>query len=119
MNEKTELREDVWKQLVDYIESEDLFFPVKIRQRISAEVYDIFDSFIDLMLRRKMLLEFRKKSVYNRIAHWLLKFKMRKKVNKTELVEIYVKGPNWEIDKARTFSDLLGDEKPIVEEVIH
>lgn len=119
MEENTlSLKEIVWKQLLDYIESEDLFFPFKIRKKVSEDAHETFEEFLELMLEKKMLIEFRKKSIFNRIALWIFKRKMKDREDKDQITQIYVKGPAWETYKSSTYAEVAGladlDNKEIV-----
>lgn len=118
-NTTLSLKEMVWKQLIDYIDSEDLFFPFKIRQKVSDEAHQILDEFVELMLERKMLVEFRRKNIFNRIALWIFKRKIKDHEKKDELTQIYVKGPNWDVYKDQTYAEVAGIEEESNQEIIH
>jgi hypothetical protein len=105
---ETDIREIVWKQLIDYIDSEELFFPAKIRNQISEDAHEILDLYVSIMLDRGMLREFRKMSVINRIAFWFFKRRMRKQQQDDQLTEVYVKGPEWDSGKECSFQQLSG-----------
>lgn len=116
--EKKRLRETVWRQLIGYIEEQEYFFPFKIRQQISEDAYPILDDFINLLKERGMIVEFQRKSFFNRIAHWIYKRKMRKQNQNPELLEVYTKGDNWETGKNRTYAELAGVIESTPEEEI-
>lgn len=107
MADETGMGETVWRQLIDYIDSNDLFFPQKIRQNISGEAEVIFESYMALMKARKMLIKFEKKSISNRIALWLFKFRFRKRKKNAELLDIFIKGPAWKELKDKPLSELV------------
>lgn len=126
MMETTEnLKELVWNQLVDYIESEELFFPFKIRQKISEDADETFNKFLELMIDKKMLVEFQKKSIFNRIAMWIFKRKIKDNANRDELMQIYVKGPAWEEFKGHSYAEVAGvaeaaeNDKNNTNEIVH
>lgn len=109
MPEKALLREQVWRQLIDFIDPEELFFPFKIRKMINEEAHPILDGFLTLMIDRGMLVEFQQQSMVNKIAHWFYRFRIRKSEDKENMLEVYAKGPNWEAHKDRTFAQLAGE----------
>ena len=105
------IKEAIWRQLIELIEAEELFFPEKIRKRINEESKPFLAEFVDTMISCGMLIEFSKKSLSNRIAHWIFKVKIRKKENRDGLLEIYVKGPDWEKLKSLSFAQIKGSEQ--------
>lgn len=109
MADEREMGEKVWRQLIDYIDSSDLFFPQKIRQNITGEAEIIFESYMKLMIERKMLIKFEKKSISNRIALWLFKFRFRKRNRTAELLDIFIKGPAWKELKDKPLSELMAE----------
>ena len=117
-NEQTRLRETVWRQLVGYIDEQEYFFPFKIRQQISEDAYPILDDFINLLIERGMLVEFKRKSFFNRIAHWIYKRRMKRQNQNPELLEVYTKGDNWETAKTRTYAELAGVIESPGEEIV-
>lgn len=119
MDATQSLKEIVWKQLIDYIESEDLFFPYKIRKQISEDAHQTFEDFLELLLEKKMLMDFKKKNVFNRIAHWIFKRKIKERDDKDQLSQIYVKGPAWEENKGKSHAEVAGLEQPGDAEIIH
>lgn len=102
------IKEVIWRQLIQLIEEDQLFFPEKIRKRINDEARPFLEEFLDIMLKNGMLMEFRKKSLSNRIAHWIFKVKIRKRENKGGLLEIYVKGSGWEKLKKLSYLQITG-----------
>jgi hypothetical protein len=112
-------RETVWRQLLDYIEMEELFFPFKIRRNISPDAHVILNEFISLLIERKMLVDFRRKSLSNRIALWIYRLRLRKMAERDEILEVYVKGPYWETGKTRSWSQLSGVLEGASAEVAH
>jgi hypothetical protein len=119
MNVTQDLKEIVWKQLIDYIQTEDLFFPFKIRNQVSEDAHETFEEFLQLLLEHKMLIEFKKKSFFNRIAHWIFKRKIKERDDKDQLAQIYVKGPNWEENKAKSYAEITGQDAPKKSETVH
>jgi len=109
MDEATQgLKEIVWRQLIDYIQSVDLFFPIKIRNQVSEDAHQTLDEFLELLKEQKMLVEFSKKSIFNRIAHWIFKRKIKQREDREQLAQIYVKGPNWDSLKTKTYAEVTG-----------
>lgn len=90
------IKEVIWRQLIELIEADKLFFPEKIRKRINDGAKPFLADFLKTMIDCGMIVEFKQKSLSNRIAHWIFKVKMRKKENRENLLEIYVRGPEWE-----------------------
>jgi hypothetical protein len=119
MTKPEEMREIVWRQLIDYIQGEDLFFPFKIRRRITEDAYPILDEFIQLMLEREMLVEFQRKNFFNRIAHWFYTRKIRKQGNEEDVLEVYIKGPNWLKASEHTYAEISGQIQPEGGELTH
>lgn len=109
----------VWRQLLDYIESEELFFPFKIRRNISPDAHVILNEFVSLLVERNMLVDFRRKSLSNRIAMWIYRRRLRKLAERDEILEVYVKGPYWETGKVRSWIELSGTLDQTHPEVAH
>ena len=116
--EQTQLRETVWRQLVGYIDEQEFFFPFKIRQQISEDANPILDDFVKLLIERSMIVEFRRKSFFNRIAHWIYRRRMKRQNQDPELLEVYTKGENWDTAKHRTYAELAGVIEADSEEIV-
>lgn len=103
-------REQVWRNLLEYIDSQDLFFPRRVRSRLNPEAEKIFDDFLELMLRHKMIIPFRKKNPTNRIAYWFywLRTKLFSKARK--VLKIYVKGPGWKEPGGQSLDEITKAE---------
>ena len=103
-------KEQVWRNLVGYIESQDLFFPSQIRSRLSPVAEEIFEDFLGLMLRHKLLIPFKKKNIAHRLAYLFFWLKTKLFSREKRLVEIYVKGPAWKDPDSLSLNELLEKE---------
>ena len=104
-----EHQEQIWHQIIKIIDSEEMFIPWKIKQQISPQEHWIFDNYMKVMLDNKMLIEFKSKGLFNRIAYWMIARKFKNHENKKELLDLYVKGPKWETNKQLNFQQVGGD----------
>jgi hypothetical protein len=88
-------KDQVWRNLLEYIDSQDMFFPTRIRSKLNPEAEKIFDEFLELMLRHKMIIPFKKKNLTNRIAHWIFWLRTKLSSKNRQVQQVFVKGPGW------------------------
>jgi hypothetical protein len=107
-------KDKVWRNLLEYISSQDIFFPDLVRNRLNPAAAEIFDEFIDLMLRHKMLIPFKQRSLAHRFAYILLWLKLRIIKRKKKVPQIFVKGPGWAEPGGQSLDELAGGKAEVV-----
>lgn len=105
-------QEKVWRNLLDYVESQDMFFPDLIRNRLNPAALEIFERYLSLMLEHEMLIPFRKQSFFNRVASWLLWLRFKLFKRKQKVPQVYVRGPGWDQWKRIPLEDLSASDTP-------
>lgn len=88
-------REHVWRNLLEYIDSQDVFFPSVVRSQINPAAEEIFDEFIKILISHRMIIPFKSRSLAYRLAYVLLWIRHRVIRREKKMPEIYVKGPGW------------------------
>ncbi len=68
---------------------------------------EIFDDFLGLMLRHRMLVPFKKKNLAHRIAHVFFWLKMRLFGKEKQVPEILIKGPGWKEPGGQSLDEVL------------
>jgi hypothetical protein len=103
-------KERVWRNLLDYIESQDMFFPDVVRGRLNADAESIFNEFMEQMLRRRMIVPFKRSGFVNRIAYVLFWLKTKLFSRDRRVPEIHVRGPGWQEFRGLSLSEVEGRE---------
>jgi hypothetical protein len=107
-------KDKVWRNLLEYINSQDIFFPDLVRNRLNPGAAEILDEFIDLMLRHKMIVPFKRCSLAHRFAYFILWIKLRIFKRKKKMPQIFVRGPGWAEPGGQSLDELAGDEAEVV-----
>lgn len=100
-------KEQVWRNLLEFIDSNEMFFPEQVRSRLNPAAEEIFEEFISLMLRHKMIVPFRKSSFTNRIAYMLFWLRTKLFSKQKRVPEIYIKGPGWREPGGQSLDELI------------
>ncbi|HUX07380.1 MAG TPA: hypothetical protein VMX35_08710 [Acidobacteriota bacterium] len=103
-------KDQVWRNLLEYIDSQELFLPSRVRSRLNPEAESIFEEFIGLMLCNKMIIPFKKKNLTNRIAHWIFWLRTKLFSRDRKVPTIYVIGPCWKEPGGQSLDEILNAE---------
>lgn len=119
MSDLDDQQEVIWRQIIELIETEEMFIPWKVEQRISPEAHEIFKKYLAIMIESGMLVEFRSQSLMNKFTFWMLKQKFKNHENRDELLNLFVKGPKWDTYKSLSFTQIGGDIEGTEEKITH
>jgi hypothetical protein len=103
-------KEQVWRNLLEYIDSQEMFFPGRVRSRLNPEAEKIFDEFLGMMLRHRMIIPFKKKNFTNRIAHWVFWLRTKLFIKDKLVPRIFVKGPGWKEPGGQSLDEIMSAE---------
>ena len=103
-------KDKVWRNLLDYIDSQELFFPALVRQRLNPEAEEIFDEFLEIMKSHRMIVPFRRRNLSHFIAYILLWIRYRVFRWGKPVPEVFVKDSGWSESCARPLDELVGVE---------
>ena len=103
-------KEQVWRNLLEYIDSNEMFFPEHVRSRLNPAAEEIFEEFIALMLRHKMIVPFKKSSLTNRLAYMLFWLRTKLFSKQKHVPVIYMKGPGWKEPGGQSLDEVLKAE---------
>jgi len=103
-------KDQVWRNLLEYIDSQEMFFPAKVRGHLNPAAEEIFDEFMSLMLRHRMLIHFKRSGLVNRFAYIIFWLKKKLFSRDRRVPEIYVKGPGWREPGGQSLDEILSSD---------